>query len=102
MKEKLIKLLSDSDILCDYCSPHGNSYCIEALAEYLANNGVTILDKTETPKIAKSDFSFDSKMGWFMTAQLQWMGHKWFLCHQIPNEPTEYINALIKQSMKEE
>ena len=42
IKEKLVELLTESEILCDDCGAHGNSYCIEAIANTLISNGVTI------------------------------------------------------------
>ena len=102
MKEKLIKLLTESDILCDYCGQHSNTYCIEALAEYLTNKGVMMLDKTDMPKIIKKDFMYDSGLGWYVMMQQQWFGQSFFLCQQIPSEPSAYINAIIKKSLKEE
>jgi hypothetical protein len=42
MREKLIEVLTKSKILCEDCGPHGSSYCIEAIADHLIANGVTI------------------------------------------------------------
>ena len=42
IKEKLVELLTESEILCNDCGPHGNSYCVEAIADHLISNGVTI------------------------------------------------------------
>ena len=42
MREKLIELLTNSEILCNDCGQHGNSYCIEAIADHLIANGVTV------------------------------------------------------------
>ena len=41
-KMKLIDLLTESEILCNDCGQHGNSYCIEAIADHLIANGVTV------------------------------------------------------------
>lgn len=41
-KETLVELLAESEILCEDCGPHGSSYCIEAIADHLIANGVTI------------------------------------------------------------
>ena len=98
MKEKLIELLTESQILCNDCGPHGNSYCIEAIADLIIANGKSILDRSEDPKIVKRRFYFDSKMGWCMAMQLDWLGQSWFLCQQIPNEPSEYIRTTVLKS----
>ena len=42
IKEKLVEVLTESGILCNDCGPHGNSYCIETIANHLIANGVTI------------------------------------------------------------
>lgn len=34
--------------------------------------------------------------------QLEWNGQHWFMCQQIPSEPSAYINAIIKKGLKEE
>ena len=39
-RERLIKLITDSGILCDTCGEYAPSYCAEALAERLLANGV--------------------------------------------------------------
>ena len=41
-RDRLIELISKSDILCDDCGEYGNSYCTEALADYLLANGVIV------------------------------------------------------------
>ena len=45
-KMKLIDLLTESEILCNDCGQHGNSYCIEAIADHLIANGVTFAKDT--------------------------------------------------------
>ena len=40
--ERLIRLLNDCGVLCNDCGNYGNSYCIEAIADYLLKNGVTV------------------------------------------------------------
>lgn len=47
MREKLIELLTESDILCDTCGESGSSYCIEAVADHLIASGV-VVSKMET------------------------------------------------------
>jgi hypothetical protein len=42
MREKLIELLMNSDILCDTCGESSSSYCAEAIADHLIANGVTV------------------------------------------------------------
>ena len=41
-RDRLIELIRKSDVLCDYCGDYGNSYCTEALADYLISNGVIL------------------------------------------------------------
>lgn len=41
-RERLIRLLSDCGVLCNDCGDYGNSYCIEAIADYLIKNGVIV------------------------------------------------------------
>lgn len=38
-KQEIYELIRDSGILCDDCGPHGSTYCAEALAELLTQNG---------------------------------------------------------------
>jgi hypothetical protein len=42
MRDRLRKLIYESDILCDTCGEDTNSYCAEALADYLLANGVIV------------------------------------------------------------
>lgn len=42
MREKLIELIRESEILCDDCGEYGSSYCTEAIADHLIANGVTL------------------------------------------------------------
>ena len=42
MRDKLIDLILYSDILCDNCGENSPSYCAEALAEHLLENGVIV------------------------------------------------------------
>lgn len=44
MKERLIELITNSDILCDSCGENTSSYCAEYLADYLLANGVMVVD----------------------------------------------------------
>ena len=46
-REKLIALLTESKILCDYCGDYGASYCIQAIADHLLANGVVVREKGE-------------------------------------------------------
>lgn len=39
LKQRLIKILTDSKILCNDCGDYGNTYCIEAIANHLIANG---------------------------------------------------------------
>ena len=41
-RERLIELISKSEILCNTCGENTNSYCAEALADYLLANGVIV------------------------------------------------------------
>jgi hypothetical protein len=41
-RKRLVELLRKSEILCDDCGQHGNSYCTEAIADYLLTNGVIV------------------------------------------------------------
>lgn len=41
-RERLIELITTSDILCDTCGENSPSYCAEALADYLLANGVIV------------------------------------------------------------
>ncbi len=42
MRDRLIKLINQSDILCDTCGESTSSYCAEAIADYLIKSGVIV------------------------------------------------------------
>lgn len=42
MRERLRKLIYNSDILCDSCGESTSSYCAEAIADHLLANGVIV------------------------------------------------------------
>lgn len=42
MRNRLIDMLEKSDILCKDCGEYGDTYCCEAIAEYLVSNGVIV------------------------------------------------------------
>lgn len=42
MRDRLKKLILESDILCHTCGESTDSYCAEYLAEYLIENGVIV------------------------------------------------------------
>lgn len=42
MRDKLIELIQESDILCNSCGENSSSYCAEFLADYLLANGVIV------------------------------------------------------------
>lgn len=42
MKDRLTKLILQSDILCDSCGENAPSHCAEALADYLLKRGVSV------------------------------------------------------------
>jgi hypothetical protein len=42
MRDRLIKLILENDILCHTCGENTDSYCAEYLAEYLIENGVIV------------------------------------------------------------
>ncbi len=41
-REKLIKSINESGILCDSCGENTSSYCAEAIADHLLANGVIV------------------------------------------------------------
>ena len=41
-RDRLIEIILKSDILCDSCGEYSNSYCAEAIADYLLANGVIV------------------------------------------------------------
>lgn len=41
--ERIIKMITDSDILCHTCGENSSSYCAEAIATMLVDKGVTLL-----------------------------------------------------------
>jgi hypothetical protein len=41
-RDRLIELILKSEILCDTCGENSNTYCAEALADYLLANGVIV------------------------------------------------------------
>ncbi len=43
MRDRLRKLIIESDILCDTCGESSSSYCAEAIADHLLANGVIVL-----------------------------------------------------------
>ena len=45
-REKLIKLILGSEILCDTCGDSASSYCAEAIADHLIANGVVFATDT--------------------------------------------------------
>lgn len=42
-RERLIELILKSEILCTTCGEYSNTYCSEAIADYLLANGVSVL-----------------------------------------------------------
>lgn len=42
MRERLMELIIESDILCDTCGESSPSYCAEAIADYLLENGIIV------------------------------------------------------------
>lgn len=42
MRDRLRKLILESEILCHTCGESTDSYCAEALADYLIKNGVIV------------------------------------------------------------
>ena len=42
MRDRLVELIRGSDILCDTCGESTSSYCSEAIADYLIENGVIV------------------------------------------------------------
>lgn len=42
MRDRLRKLILESEILCHTCGDDTDSYCAEALADYLLKNGVIL------------------------------------------------------------
>ena len=106
MREKLIELIQQA---VDGCA----TYWAGLIADHLIANGVTFAtqgipsdhpnpnNKSKTPRIVKRQFCYDSVMGWYISMQIDWCGQSWFLAQQIPPEPSEYINAVIKNALKE-
>lgn len=43
MRDRLVELIRESDILCDTCGECTSSYCSEAIADHLIEKGVRIL-----------------------------------------------------------
>lgn len=54
MRDRLEKLILESDILCHTCGENSDLYCAEYLAEYLIENGVI----APTCKVGDTVYSF--------------------------------------------
>ena len=59
MRERLMELIIESDILCDTCGESSPSYCAEAIADYLLEQGVIV----PPCKVGQTVFKIEYRQG---------------------------------------
>ena len=73
MRDRLSELIRTSDILCDSCGENAPSYCAEAIADHLIENGV-IVPPCKVGDIVYSKYSGTNEIEYYIIDKVIHLG----------------------------